>query len=218
MLTAAAAGRGGSAARAAATRPQRRAHLRGAGLPLSPAAQHLLLVGAAEETGDLATVVRGAAAAGIGLDALESAERAGLISVANGRLQFRHPLVRSAVYQHATFASRQGVHRDLAVVLEGTEDLDRRAWHLAAAAVEPDEGVAAELESSADRARRRSGTGAAADALQNGRRSSPEIAVSAAGGSPPLRRTPGSPASGTAPPPCLRRRSNSSRTRHNERG
>src|SRR5919112_259290 len=119
---------------------------------LPPATQHLLLVGAAEETGDLATVVQGAAVAGIGWAPLESAERAGLISVANGRLEFRHPLVRSVVYQHATFASRQGVHSDLAVVLAGTEDFDRRAWHLAAATVEPDEGVAAELEHSADRA------------------------------------------------------------------
>ena len=133
---------------------------------LSPAAQQLLLVGAAEETGDLATVLRVAAAQGSGLDALEEAERAGLISVQNGRLQFRHPLVRSAVYQHATFASRQDVHRDLAEILGGTEDVDRRAWHLAAAAVEPDESVAAALEDSADRARRRSGTGAAADALE----------------------------------------------------
>ena len=133
---------------------------------LSPAAQHLLLVGAAEETGDLATVLRGAAVAGIGSDALEGAERAGLVSVRNGRLQFRHPLVRSAVYERATFASRQGVHRDLAAILEGTEDVDRRAWHLAAAAVEPDESVAAALENSAERARRRSGAGAAADALE----------------------------------------------------
>ena len=133
---------------------------------LSPAAQHLLLVGAAEETGDLATVLRAAAAQGSGLAALEEAERAGLISVQNGRLQFRHPLVRSAVYQHATFSSRQDVHRNLAKILGGTEDVDRRAWHLAAAAVEPNESVAAELENSADRARRRSGTGAAADALE----------------------------------------------------
>ena len=133
---------------------------------LSPAAQHLLLVGSAEETGDLATVLRAAAAQGSGPDALEEAERAGLISVQNGRLQFRHPLVRSAVYQHATFSSRQDVHRDLAKILGGTEDVDRRAWHLAAAAVEPNESVAAELENSADRARRRSGAGAAADALE----------------------------------------------------
>jgi DNA-binding CsgD family transcriptional regulator len=133
---------------------------------LSPAAQHLLLVGSAEETGDLAIVLRAAAAQGSGPAALEEAERAGLISVQNGRLQFRHPLVRSAVYQHATFSSRQDVHRDLAKILSGSEDVDRRAWHLAAAAVEPNESVAAELENSADRARRRSGTGAAADALE----------------------------------------------------
>ena len=132
---------------------------------LSPAAQHLLLVGSAEETGELATVLR-AAAQGSGPAALEEAERAGLISVQNGRLQFRHPLVRSAVYQHATFSSRQDVHRNLAKILGGTEDVDRRAWHLAAAAVEPNESVAAELENSADRARRRSGAGAAADALE----------------------------------------------------
>ena len=133
---------------------------------LSPAAQHLLLVGSAEETGDLATVLRAAAAQGSGPAALEEAERAGLISVQNGRLQFRHPLVRSAVYQHATFSSRQDVHRNLAKILGRTEDVDRRAWHLAAAAVEPNESVAAELENSADRARRRSGAGAAADALE----------------------------------------------------
>ena len=133
---------------------------------LSPATQHLLLVGAAEETGDLATILQAAAVAGIGSDPLEGAERAGLVSVRQGKLQFRHPLVRSAVYQHATFASRQGVHRALATILEGTEDVDRRAWHLAAAAVGPDEGVAAALENSADRARRRSGAGPAADALE----------------------------------------------------
>ena len=133
---------------------------------LSPAAQHLLLVGSAEETGDLATVLLAAADQGSGPAALEEAERAGLISVQNGQLQFRHPLVRSAVYQHATFSSRLDVHRNLAKILGGTEDVDRRAWHLAAAAVEPNESVAAELENSADRARRRSGTGAAADALE----------------------------------------------------
>ena len=133
---------------------------------LSPTAQHLLLVGAAEETGDLGTVLRVAAAAGSGLDALEEAERAGLILVQNGTLRFRHPLVRSAVYQHATFARRQEVHRNLAEILGGSEDVDRRAWHLAAAAAEPDQSVAAALEDSADRARRRSGAGAAADALE----------------------------------------------------
>ena len=48
---------------------------------LPSATQHLLLVGAAEETGDLATVLQAAGVAGVGSDALEAAERAGLVSV-----------------------------------------------------------------------------------------------------------------------------------------
>ena len=174
---------------------------------LSSATQHLLLVGAAEETGDLATVLQAAAAAGISSDALESAERAGLISIANGRLQFRHPLVRSAVYQHATFASRQGVHRDLAVILKGLRtstvgpgtwpprlSTPTRAWPRSLRTPPTAPAAAAVLGRPPTRC--------------NGLHSSPQIALSAAGGSQPRRRTPGSLASGTAPPPCLRRRSN----------
>jgi DNA-binding CsgD family transcriptional regulator len=128
--------------------------------------QELLLMGAAEETGDLGTILRAAAVAGIGPEALGSAERAGLISVWDGQLRFVHPLVRSAVYQNTTFARRQDVHRSLAAILSGPEDADRRAWHLAAATLQHDDDVAAALEDSADRARGRGGVAAAADALE----------------------------------------------------
>jgi DNA-binding CsgD family transcriptional regulator/tetratricopeptide (TPR) repeat protein len=137
---------------------------RASGLPQST--QELLLIAAAEESGDLGTVLRAAAGAGIAPDALDEAERAGLVTVRDGQLHFTHPLVRSAVYQRTTFARRQNVHRNLAAILSGPEDVDRCAWHLAAATPEHDDRVAAALEDSADRARRRGGVAAAADALE----------------------------------------------------
>jgi DNA-binding CsgD family transcriptional regulator len=128
--------------------------------------QTLLLVVAVEETGRLATVLAAAAAVGIGVPALDAAERAGLVRVQAGELDFRHPLVRSAVHQGATTAERQLAHRALALVLDGEADADRRAWHRAAGAVEPDEAVVRELEQAAGRSRARGGFGAACLALE----------------------------------------------------
>jgi DNA-binding CsgD family transcriptional regulator len=128
--------------------------------------QTMLLVAAGEESGEPAVIFRAAGALGAGAPAFEAAESAGLVLIAEGRVRFRHPLVRSAVYRGATFGQRQAVHRALAAALGGEEHSDRRAWHLAAAAVEPDAEVADELERSARRARRRSGYAAAARALE----------------------------------------------------
>jgi hypothetical protein len=128
-------------------------------------AQTLLLVAAADDSGHAATVRRAAAALGAGDDALDAAERSGLIAVRDGELELRHPLVRSAVYHAATSRERRQAHRALAAALPGSHDADRRAWHRAAAADGPDEEIAAELEAAADRARTRGGQEAASAAL-----------------------------------------------------
>jgi len=128
--------------------------------------QTLLLVAAADDTGGVATVVRAAALVGADADALDDAEDAGLALVSGGRLELRHPLVRSAVYQSAPLSKRQAAHRALASVLDAEADADRRAWHRAAAIVEPDASVGVELELAAERARTRSAFAAASLAFE----------------------------------------------------
>jgi DNA-binding CsgD family transcriptional regulator len=128
-------------------------------------AQLLLLVAAAEPTGDPALLWRAVEGLGITGSALEPAQSTGLIEI-DGRVRFRHPLVRSAAYRAATPADRRRVHRALADATDAQADPDRRAWHLAEATVGADEDVAAELERAAGRAQARGGLAAAAAFLQ----------------------------------------------------
>ena len=134
----------------------------------------MLVVAAADDSGDLATII--AAAASLGLDpaALDTAESLGLLVLADGRLEFRHPLVRSAIYQTAPATARRAAHAALADVLTGDWQADRRAWHRSAGAVTPDERIAAELETMAVNARARSGYGAAARALERAAHLTPD--------------------------------------------
>ena len=125
----------------------------------------LLLVAAADPTGDPVLVWRAAGRLGIAADAATPAAEAGLLEFGTW-VRFRHPLVRSAVYRSASAQDRQGVHRALAEVTDPEIDPDRRAWHRAQAAPGPDEQVAGELELSADRAQARGGMAAAAAFLE----------------------------------------------------
>jgi DNA-binding CsgD family transcriptional regulator len=127
-------------------------------------ARHLLLLAALDGTGSLPTL-RSAAPGPNELDALSPAERSGLVRVADDgrRLEFRHPLTRSAVVALSTSAELRQAHAALARQLAA--EPERRAWHLAQAAAGPDEGVAGQLEQAAHRIRQRGDATGAVTAL-----------------------------------------------------
>lgn len=133
-----------------------------------PAATRSLLLAAAADDGDgLADVLAAAEAitgAPVPPAALAPAVEAGLVRADERTIRFRHPLVRSAIYQRAEPAERLAAHAALAEVHAG--DPDRRAWHRAAATGRRDEGVARELQSVALRARARGAITVAVAALQ----------------------------------------------------
>jgi DNA-binding CsgD family transcriptional regulator len=128
-------------------------------------ARRLLLVAAADPVGDPGLVWRAAERLGIPKSAAEIVDSEDFLVLAP-RVAFRHPLIRSAVYEAADRNERREVHRALAEATDPDADPDRRAWHRAQAASTPDEDVATDLEASAERAQARGGFAAAAAFLE----------------------------------------------------
>jgi DNA-binding CsgD family transcriptional regulator len=126
-----------------------------------------LLLAAAADSPDLAAALLPGRSAG----ELAPAEEAGLIRLDRPGLRFTHPLVRAAVYHAVPFAERAAAHLAIAGALR--DQPDRHAWHLASAALQPDEQVACLLQDSAARAQRRGGAAAAARALERAAELSP---------------------------------------------
>src|SRR5277367_4676648 len=127
--------------------------------------RRLLLLAAADPSGDPLLVWRAAGRLGIPVQAGAPAVREGLVQFGQ-RVWFWHPLMRSAAYRSASLREIQEVHAALAEATDPAADPDRRAWHRAQAAPGPDENVAAELERSAGRAQGRGGLAAAAAFLE----------------------------------------------------
>ncbi|WP_158846548.1 helix-turn-helix transcriptional regulator [Saccharothrix deserti] len=135
----------------------------------------LLLVAAADDTGDPGVVFKAAGLLGASVDDLEIAEQRQLLRSDEGRLTFRHPLIRAAAYQSASLVRRLAVHKALAEALaEVLDDAHRSAWHLAAATTGPDEDVAAALARTAEDVRGRGGFVAVASAYQRAAELTPD--------------------------------------------
>jgi DNA-binding CsgD family transcriptional regulator len=122
---------------------------------LSPEARTVLLVAAACADDEPSTVWRATALLGVAAAANHAVQQR-IVSL-EPRIAFRHPLIRSAVYDGATSEERQRVHDALATVADRDGDDDQAAWHRAAAVTTPEETIAAELQASAVRAQHRGG-------------------------------------------------------------
>ena len=131
-----------------------------------------LLVAAAAEARRGDVVLGALDAAGLDVSALESAEGAGIVTLAPGEVAFRHPLLRAAAYHGATVVARRAAHRAVAAALPAEDP--QRAWQLSAGTARPDEAVAAALEGAAMSARARTGFGPAAHAHLRAAELSPE--------------------------------------------
>jgi len=139
---------------------------------LTGAARQLLTTAAADPTGEVAVLWRAADLQGLGDDAARMAEASGLLTL-DTHVRFRHPLVRAIAYQAAPPPDRRAAHHALALAVDESQP-DRRAWHRAQAASAPEEELAAELVSSATRARARGGLAAAAVFLERAAQLTPD--------------------------------------------
>ena len=141
---------------------------------LPPQVLSALLVAAAEPDGDLVRIINALRERELGVAELEAAEEHGVVILDGDRLTFRHPLMRSAAYHDAPRADRRAAHRALASTLP--KGSPARAWHLARAAVGPDESVAEALEEAARLTNQRGAPATAARSWELASRLSPDPA------------------------------------------
>ncbi len=134
---------------------------------VSPECRKLLLALAAEPNAplnrllDVSSRLTGTA---VSVDAVQEAVDAGLVGLVGRTLEFRHPLMRSAIYTRATVSDRLDTHSAIAAVMADVPE--HQLLHLAAASLGPDEELAARLERFADTALARGKVASAVPALR----------------------------------------------------
>lgn len=128
--------------------------------------QRLLLLAAADDTGQLDVLRRASGTWGLDEAVLQGAFDSGLLVGAGSSVSLRHPLVRSAIYQAATGADRRGAHRALAEALAGSGRHEREVWHRAIAAEGHDGDLVDSLEGVGAQSQRRGGHVAALAAYE----------------------------------------------------
>ncbi|AOS63718.1 AAA family ATPase [Actinoalloteichus hymeniacidonis] len=143
--------------------PRMRRAFRAALDALSAPAQLLIVLAAAECDGDRRTVQRAGRALGAH-DAWDEAIDTGLLQVGDDQIEFRHPIVRGAVYAGSGAEIRRRVHRALAEAM--SDESPHHAWHLAEVADDRDEQIATLLERTAAHSLLRGATSAAARELR----------------------------------------------------
>jgi DNA-binding CsgD family transcriptional regulator len=142
-------------------------------LVLGERTRRALLVAAADDSGIVAVVEAACGTLGAVSGDLRRAEDADLLHIDGPQIEFRHPLVRAAVYQGAAPSERRDAHRALAGVFEGRDEF-RHAWHSAAAAAGPDAEAASALAAVAAESHARGAYAAAAAAFERAARLTPD--------------------------------------------
>jgi DNA-binding CsgD family transcriptional regulator len=142
---------------------------------LPQATRDALVLASAIDGGEVPVLARAAPMLGLDLSDLVPAEAAALIAVHDSRVEFRHPLARSAIYGDAPAVQRRTVHRAVASALPDTE-ADRRAWHLALASFGPDDAASSALEQAGQRAYQRSAYDVSSRAFERAALLAPEEA------------------------------------------
>ncbi|MEU9343215.1 AAA family ATPase [Streptomyces sp. NPDC048278] len=134
---------------------------------VSPACRTLLLVLAIEPAAPLNLLLDVSGrliGSAVSVDAVQEAVDADLVTLVGYTPEFRHPLMRTAIYTHATLAERLAAHRALASVMDDTPE--RQLAHEAAATIGPDDRLATRLERFADASQARGKVAAAVPALR----------------------------------------------------
>lgn len=125
---------------------------------------------------DLRLITDACALLGVEVARLGEAEDLGLVTVGGGHVEFRHPLLRAAVYSGASAAERHAAHRAAADATPSS-DVDRRAWHLSEATWHPDAEVAGLLAEAGEHAVARAAYSVASSAFERSARLTPDASV-----------------------------------------